>query len=236
MIEESIFKQYTPCFAKLKAYGFVQKDGKYSFKICFYDKQFEAVIEVLEQSAGLGAGLCTVQGKVFDLANKEEYLPLHVENWQGTFINEVRSAYKDILLDIRNACFTKNYFIFPQSNRIASLIKEKYAHDPCFLWEKYPNYAVFKNPENNKWYAAILNIEHEKIDTAKSSEIEILDLKADKKDVQDLLQEDGFYPAYHMNKQSWLTIILDDSLTDGRIMELIAKSHAFTVKKPRTKK
>lgn len=228
MIEESIFKQYVPCFEKLKEYGFVQNEGRHSFKTCFYDKQFEAVIDVSEQG--------TVQGKVFDIANNEEYLLLHIESWQGTFVNEIRSAYKEILLGIRDRCFTKNYFIYPQSNRTANLIKAKYDDEPLFLWDKYPDCAVFKNLETNKWYAAILNIEHEKIDKSKSGEIEILDVKADPKDVQELLQQDGFYPAYHMNKKSWLTVILDDSLSDERIMELIAKSYAFTVKKTRNKK
>lgn len=228
MIEDSIFKQYTPCFAKLENYGFVKNEGRYSFKTCFFQEQFEAVIEISAQGA--------VQGRVFDIASNEEYALLNVENWQGTFVNEVRSAYKEILLDIRDTCFLKNYFIFPQSNRIAGFIKEKYADEPCFLWENYPNYGVFKNPETNKWYAAILNIDHAKIDKNKSGEIEIIDIKADPKNVQELLLQVGFYPAYHMNKKSWLTIILDNSLSDERIMELIAKSHTFTVKKSRAKK
>lgn len=244
MLEYSVFKQYVPCFEKLTQFGFVQNEGRYTFKTCFFHNQFEAVIEVFEQEAEQGAEQGTeqcprqgiVQGKVFDLAGNEEYLPLHVENWQGTFINEVRSAYKEILLGIRDACFIKNYFIYPQSNRIARLIKEKYGDEPAFLWEKYPSYAVFKNPDTNKWYAALLNIEYSKINPAKSGEIEILDIKADPKDVQELLHQDGFYPAWHMNKQSWLTVVLDDSLSDRRIMELLAKSYAFTVKKTQKKK
>lgn len=232
MVEEAVFKQYAPCFEKLKQYGFVRKGGSYSFKTRFFQEKFEAVIKISAQ----GSALCPVQGKVFDPANEEEYLPLQAENWQGTFVNEVRSAYRDILLAIRDACFIKNYFIYPQSNRIARLIQEKYADEPCFLWKKYPQYAVFKNSENNKWYAALLNIDHAKIDAAKSGEIEMLDIKADKKDVQELLLQDGFYPAYHMNKQAWLTIILDGSLSDSRVMELIGASYAFTVRKPRKKK
>lgn len=100
---EDIFKQYTPCFVKLRDYGFVQDGDKYIFKTCFYDNQFEAVIDVSVQSIGQSV----VQGRVFDIANKEEYSPLHIENWQGTFVNEVRSAYKDILLDIRDICFVR---------------------------------------------------------------------------------------------------------------------------------
>lgn len=232
MIEYALFKYYTPCFEQLKQYGFVRKDEKYISKTYCYNNQFQAVVEVSEQ----GGAPCAVQGKVFDLANCEEYLPLQIENWQGSFVNEVRSAYKDILLAIRERCFIKNHFIYPQSNRITSLIKEEYGDEPLFLWDKYPNCAVFKNPESNKWYGAVLGIDAVKIDETKAGEIEILDIKADKKNVQELLQEQGFYPAYHMNKKSWLTIILDESISDDRIMELIAESYAFTLKKPRKTK
>lgn len=46
MIEESFFKQYVPNFAKFEQYGFVLQSGKYVFKTCFFQKQFEAVLEI----------------------------------------------------------------------------------------------------------------------------------------------------------------------------------------------
>lgn len=34
----------------------------------------------------------------------------------------------------------------------------------------------------------------------------------------------GVFPAYHMNKQNWITIILDDTLSDAEIYSLIDRS------------
>lgn len=45
-----------------------------------------------------------------------------------------------------------------------------------------------------------------------------------------LLEEKGFYPAYHMNKEHWITIFLDGSVDDEKILSLIDISYDLTVK------
>ena len=49
-------------------------------------------------------------------------------------------------------------------------------------------------------------------------------------------KENGFYPAYHMNKKSWITVVLDETLKDATIMELIEKSYNFSAGKKKNKK
>ena len=46
---------------------------------------------------------------------------------------------------------------------------------------------------------------------------------------KNLLKQDGFYPAYHMNKKNWITVILDNTISDEKIMNLIDKSYSYTV-------
>ena len=50
--------------------------------------------------------------------------------------------------------------------------------------------------------------------------------------ITELLKRKGFYPAYHMNKKNWITIILDETLEDEEIMGYIRKSHQFTETSP----
>ena len=45
-----------------------------------------------------------------------------------------------------------------------------------------------------------------------------------------LLEEKSFYPAYHMNKEHWITICLDGSVDDEKILSLIDISYDLTVK------
>ena len=73
-----------------------------------------------------------------------------------------------------------------------------------------------------------MNIDKSKIDNTSSKEVEIIDIKLDPKKVESLQNQKGFYPAYHMNKKSWITILLDDTLTDKMIMDLIEESYTYT--------
>ena len=59
----------------------------------------------------------------------------------------------------------------------------------------------------------------------KSGEVEVLNIKLDKLKIQDLLNKKGYYPAYHMNKKSWISIILDYTVDNEIIYSLIDQSY-----------
>ena len=54
--------------------------------------------------------------------------------------------------------------------------------------------------------------------------IEIMNLKDAPDEVAANVETGKVYKAYHMNKKHWYTIILDESLTDGEIIEFIRRS------------
>ena len=99
------------------------------------------------------------------------------------------------------------------------------------MWKKFPSDAVFKNPDTNKWYGVIMNIKRSKIDNKSDEYIDIMNIKLDKAKVWELLHQNGFYPAWHMNKKSWITIVMDDTLKDNEIINYIHISHSFSLNK-----
>lgn len=222
-IENEIFKKFIPDYKKIKEYGFIKNNSDYLFEKSFKNNEFKAVIKISNSGK--------VSGIVYEIENNEEFLPLRIESNQGAFVGKIREEYENILKDVRKNCFNKKSFIFSQSNRISDFILEKYGNKPEFLWDKFPGYGVFKNQDNDKWYGAIMNIDRSKLDETQKGEIEVLNLKLDKNEIQKLLKEKSFYPAWHMNKKSWITIILDETISDKTILELIEKSHRFTEKK-----
>ena len=155
----------------------------------------------------------------------EEYTAIYVES-EGTFVNTVKEEVLKVLLDIKDKCFIESYFIYPQSNRITNLIKKEYDNIPEFLWEDYEG-AVFKNHDSDKWYGIIMHINKNKISN-EDKDIEVLNIKLNEKEIEELLNKKGYYKAYHMNKKSWISIPLDDTLEDEEIMNLIKESHKFT--------
>ncbi len=170
-----------------------------------------------------------VKGQIYDLSFEDEYTNFRLEDSTGSFVGQVKDEFIKLLTDIKNKCFINVAFLSEQSNRIAKAIKEKYGDEPNFEWEKFPRYATFRNRDNKKWYGIIMNVDKSKLEAGSSGEMEIIDIKLDPNEIKELLQCTGFYPAYHMNKKSWITMALNDTICDEKIMELIAKSYSYTV-------
>ena len=215
-IEEKIFKKLKIDYTKLLDYGFVKENNTYKFSKKIMNNTFEVQISINKDGS--------VNGKVFDKEFEDEYVIFRMENAVGKFVGKVREEYENILKDIAEKCTEKQYFNFEQSNRIANLIIKKYGNNPEFLWDKFPGYGVFRNKYNNKWYGIIMNIPRNRVDVGEN-EVEIIDLKLSESRVQDLLSKNGFYKSYHMNKKSWIAIILDNELSDKEIMKIIDESY-----------
>lgn len=218
---KEIFERTTIDTSKLIKYGFIKKDNNYIYKRKFMN-HFEVIITIDDT--------LNIFGKIFDLNTNEEYTTYRIIEQNGEFVSKVREEYKNILMDIRENCFIKKYFIYPQSNRITNLIINTYHDEPEYAWEKSPGFGIFKNPINKKWYGLIMNIDKNKIDKNASGEIEAINVKLNKDKIPVLLKKKGYYEAYHMNKKNWVTIILDDTLTDEEIFSCIKESHEFTEK------
>lgn len=214
-IEKEIFKGSNVNFTKLIDYGFIRENNCYIYKKLLSDIEFEVIVIIDDKK--------DISGKVIDLQTSEEYLGLRT-NMTGEFVNKIRELYKNILIDIKKHCFSTNDFISNQANRIAKYIKEKYNNNPEFLWDKSEGSGVFRNSNNKKWYGIIMNIDLSKIDDGIGL-VEILNVKLDNKKIPSLLNKKGFYKAYHMNKKSWISIILNDTLKDEDITVLIDESY-----------
>lgn len=219
-IESEIFKRSTILYDTLIPYGFKQINNQYILTKTILNDSFRVEIEIMNGK---------VNGKIYDEQFEEEYINYRIEEVTGEFVHKVREEFEKILLDIREKCTVSTYFETGQANRIAKYIFEQYHDKPEFLWKKYPGYGVFKNAKNNKWYGIIMNIPKNKIVGNDEREVEILDMKV--QDVASLLCREGFYQAYHMNKENWITIILDDTISDEEIISYIQESYQFTEKK-----
>ena len=215
-LEKEIFKNYIIDKDKLIDYGFQLKDKKLVFEKKLSKEDFKVIVEFDNQ----------LSGKIFDLSINDEYTNFRIENLNG-FSCEIREEYVNLLIDIRKYCAEKEWLSFAQAKRMSNFIEKKYKDLPEFLWEKFPNYAIYRNKENKKWYALFGVVEINKVDKSSKSKniVEIINLKADKNEIQNLVKKKGIFEAYHMNKKSWISIILDDTLKDFEIEKLIINSN-----------
>lgn len=104
-------------------------------------------------------------------------------------------------------------------------IGDRYHDDPEFLWERFPQNAVFRCKDNAKWYAALLTVPRSKLGLPGGEPIEIIDLRTNPQDVERLVDGKHYFPGYHMNKKNWFTICLDGSVPIEEIFERIGISY-----------
>ena len=223
MVEEKIFKRSKFDQQKLKEYGFVKTENGWTYEKTFMDGDFKAVIGIDNQK--------NITGEVFDVASEDVYLPLRVEGSTEGYSVKVRGEYEKILSDIKNSCCSENNFVSPQANRLVDFIAETYGDKPDFPWKKYSEYGVFRNSDSNKWYALVMNIGFNKLENKASGKVDVVNIKIDENRIPLLLQHKGFYPAYHMNKKNWITLVLNDIIKDKLLFELVDESHGYTIKK-----
>lgn len=211
---DKIFKYKTFDKEKMLKFGFGEQNGQLIYKTNILD-QFELIL-LFDK---------TLKSKLTDINTKDIYNLHLIEDVKGTFVGDIRYEYEKILNSVMKSCTNETFFKFDQSNKITRLIIEKYNANPEFLWEKVSHHGVFRNKKSNKWFGIILSVDFSKLDKTKKGEIEVLNIKLDKDEITSLLKSKGFYPAYHMNKKSWISILLNETLDDCAIMELVGKSY-----------
>lgn len=95
---------------------------------------------------------------------------------------------------------------------------------------------VFRHPDNKKWFALVMTIKKQKLGLNGDGYINVVNLKCAQEIIDDLWKEEGIFPAYHMNKNHWLTLALDNSCPDETIRWVTGISYELTKKKIKIKK
>ena len=114
-----------------------------------------------------------------------------------------------------------------------SWVKKQYKTEPDHPW--MDENTVLRHKENKKWYGLVMEVEKSKLGMDDDSTVDILNVKCEPLLVDSLRTQPGFHPAYHMNKDKWISIRLDGSVPDDEIKNLIALSYELTEAKKKAK-
>lgn len=110
--------------------------------------------------------------------------------------------------------------------------------EPEYPWPDEPGYAVLRHPDNRKWFAVVMDVPRDKLGLSGTDALTVVNLKGDPLLIGMLHSRPGFFPAYHMNKEHWISAALDGSVDTEELRALLAESFARTAPKkraPRTK-
>ena len=208
---------------KLLAYGFRMEGDAYVYRTVLPESQFELTV-----SAAPAGEVSTV---LMDTASQEAYTLHRVPGAAGAFVGAVRDAYEAALLDIAERCSERDVFKTANARAVIRYIEEKYGDEPEYLWDRFPDNAIFRIPANQKWYAALLRVSGAKLGLPTDAMTDILDLKAEPEKLAALVDGDRYLPGYHMNKKHWYTIPLEGAVPLPEICERLDASYAITMKR-----
>lgn len=104
--------------------------------------------------------------------------------------------------------------------------KQQYDVEPDYPW--YDWNAVLRHKDNRKWFGLVLEINGGKLGMDTEKMVDLLNIKCDPMLIGSLLLRRGFFPAYHMNKDNWVSILLDAPENDEKIKSLLDMSYEMT--------
>lgn len=202
---------------KLEDFGF--RDNRYEKLIC--DNQFLLTLTFIDGR---------IFSKVADTASGEEYVLHLVENSAGSYVGTVRQEYESALNKFIEDCCEDNIFGGEITKALIEYVREKYGDELEFLWDRLPDAAIWRRKDSRKWYAALLVISERKLGLDSDKPIDIVDLRGDPDELNNLVDGVKYFRGYHMNKKHWLTIRLDGSVALDEICRRLDDSYTRAVK------
>ena len=118
---------------------------------------------------------------------------------------------------------------------LEAYILNHYSTEPDYPWADTPRAAVFRHANNRKWFALMMEVPRGRLGLPGAEPLDIVNFKCDPILISSLRGETGIFPAYHMNKASWITAALDGSAEDEIIKTLLDLSYHATASKIRSK-
>ena len=89
-----------------------------------------------------------------------------------------------------------------------------YGTSPDYPFDEDFETAVFRHADNRKWYAIVMSVSRRKFGFDSDEVIDVVNLKLPTEMFGSFGAADGVYPAYHMNKLHWISVLLPDAPDD----------------------
>ena len=115
------------------------------------------------------------------------------------------------------------------------LCSSSYLTQPDYPFDDWMESAVFRHADNKKWFAIALSVSRRKFGLDSDEVINVVNLKLPTEMFGSFGASDGVYPAYHMNKLHWISVLLPDAPNDVVQFLLNASFEATKDKRKRRK-
>ncbi len=192
------------------AYGFSKVGDYYILQSDIDVENFNVIVKI---------GKDSFEVNVIELPFNEEYILFNVLDSKGKFVSQIRKKVNELIEDIVKSCFIS----LDYRKILLNYVREKYGTIPEEPWEDN-NHATIKTSNSKKWYGIFMYLPYKTLGLDKSGKIDVLNVKLNPEVIKSLIDKKHFFPAYHMNKKYWISIVLDSDTDLNLVKSLIDES------------
>lgn len=198
----------------LEAKGFVHQAGVYSLRRSFADPNFYAIIRI-------GKDLFDI--KVYETSFNEEYIPFTLKTTQSPLVAGMKDQVNDWVNELVREVNKGNKTL----KKAMAFCREHLGPDEDHPFNEgtHPSTTVFRTAKSGKWYALFMEIKPEHLGFPGEERLSIVNLKENPKKIPEVVDRRHVLPAYHMNKHYWIMMILDETLPEELMEELLTDSY-----------
>ena len=205
------FRRMRVKHSALQKFGFKKNSGRWTYSAPVANGALVCTIAV-------DAGGMVTENTV-DATTNEEYVQHRIAAASGKFVGGVRRDIMALMRRIADACFERDVFKTALARGILSFAETEWGETPEFLWKSFPDYAVMRRKDTDKWYALRARLTADKVGGSKKDIIEVVNLRR-----TEGMDGSRFLPAYHMNKKTWTTVILDGTIDANKLLRFLTVS------------
>ena len=161
----------------------------------------------------------TLTAQVYDSVTNEKYALFDNTRSHGSFVASMREEVQNVIEEIRATCFSSADL----KEKYIAFLKEHFCAQPDFPWSDTPDFCVFR-AENQKWFALIMKIKYKQLGLTGDEKVWVVNMKADADKIASLIDKKSVFPAWHMNKTHWITVLLTATTDFDRLCALTERS------------
>jgi len=208
----------SPDNSALLEYGFSKADDIYTLKTPLFQTDFYTIVTISPAS---------ITAELFENAFDDKYTLIDVPSAQGAFVGELREKITLLIEEIHQKCFITTDI----QQKYLAFIKDKFGVLPEYPWDDLEN-MVFRCP-NDKWFGLIMRIPYNKLGISgdENKKVWVVNLKADADKIPDLIDNKSIFPAWHMSKKYWITVLLTTITDFNCLCKLTERSYELVTKK-----
>ena len=214
-----IFRSAKIKIDSLKAAGFSKSDdSSYFLRLPVSNGDFYADFALSPASQSLVVQL-------FDSSTGEKYPLFDMPRSQGAFVASLREEVQKLVDKLKSSCFE----VHALKDEYVAWIKSRFSAFPDFPWPDTPDYCVFRCP-NEKWFVLVMKVKYRQLGLTGEEEVWVVNMKAPSDKIPELIDKASVFPAWHMNKKHWITVLLTAATDFEKLCQLTEISYELVNK------